>query len=343
MKRVRELTRDDSDASLFPCKRLRQLQSALGHRYEKRFVPSYPFDAALDSDPDAADLAHPDTAHSSPAGTTANLSWTTDVAGESAEGSSLSQVPCARTVTSRLLPARWEDSDAESDLDSEPDPTPDADMDLASSPSASPPPTHVGRFGFGFQHRERVARKSGVAAGVGTVSCAHPVLCCAMCGMRVLRAMCEVGIQVEAIHYEYRAWTVYAAHLSLPVSSAGRDPARNRRRRRHGPRRRRPDGPGRRARPPGPTRSSHSHSHSHNRSPLLLPSRKSTTTSETEVAADGPAVHAGPAIRVRARAAPRAASPVARHDAGQAGAQGPEGVGGAAHRVRAAAPQDADA
>ena len=61
MKRVLDVDDDDAaseSANAFPCKRLRQLQSALGHRYEKRFVPSYPFHAALEPDEDLPDDQH---------------------------------------------------------------------------------------------------------------------------------------------------------------------------------------------------------------------------------------------------------------------------------------------
>ena len=65
MKRMLDTDIDDVDdgpssehANLFPCKRLRQLQSALGQRYEKRFVPSYPFHASLQPDDDSPDEHH---------------------------------------------------------------------------------------------------------------------------------------------------------------------------------------------------------------------------------------------------------------------------------------------
>ena len=29
------------------------------------------------------------------------------------------------------------------------------------------------------------------------MSCAHTVLCCAMCGIRVVRTMCEMGVQAQ--------------------------------------------------------------------------------------------------------------------------------------------------
>ncbi|KZT63302.1 hypothetical protein DAEQUDRAFT_733975 [Daedalea quercina L-15889] len=201
MKRVLELSRDDTDSetNLFPCKRLRQLQSALGQRYEKRFVPSYPFDSALESDTDSKDLAH-----SSSGDARGGLGWTIDVAGRSGEQSSFAQMPLLRPVTSRLLPARWEDSDAESDLDSEPGGERDVDMDLESSPTASPPPvtppTHVRPFRFAFASQGahgHSTQKGRPVRSEHTTSCAHTVLCCTMCGLSMVRTMCEAGVQAQ--------------------------------------------------------------------------------------------------------------------------------------------------
>ena len=75
-------------------------------------------------------------------------------------------------------------------------------MDTGSSPSASPPPiTPPNRvdfgFGFGFHfpaHGSAALKPGGRHA---VVSCAHTVLCCAMCGVRVVRTMCEMGVQAQ--------------------------------------------------------------------------------------------------------------------------------------------------
>ncbi|KAI0708141.1 hypothetical protein C8Q72DRAFT_871923, partial [Fomitopsis betulina] len=159
MKRTLELAADDGE-NPFPCKRLRP---ALGQRYEQRFVPSYPFHAALDPDP------HP--------------RWLAHVAPD--------EYPLLPAVSSRLAPARWEDSDAESDLDPS-DPQSDVDMDIASSPPSTPPRRHLA---FGFRIPSHPAAHKPAA-----VSCAHTVLACAMCGVRVVRTMCEMGVQAQVDH-----------------------------------------------------------------------------------------------------------------------------------------------